>query len=104
LRGQLSLGCWAGDARLDVALGGTLAGVELSDPSRGPSAEKPPLSDEERAGRLQLLAERLRSPDGLDRELLAQIEAPDGQRAVAAWSDLGRRPVDVTTGCTYRNR
>ena len=32
------------------------------------------LSDEQRAARLELLAERLLSPDGLDRDTLARIE------------------------------
>jgi len=35
---------------------------------------KPKLTDAERAERLKLLAERLRDPDGLDRETLAQVE------------------------------
>ena len=38
------------------------------------TAEKPALSDEQRAARLELLAERLLSPDGLDRDTLARIE------------------------------
>jgi hypothetical protein len=38
----------------------------------------PALTDEERARRLRLLAERLRSPDGLDRGTLAQIEQLTG--------------------------
>jgi hypothetical protein len=37
-------------------------------------AEKPALSDEQRATRLKLLAERLRRPDGLDHDTLAEIE------------------------------
>jgi hypothetical protein len=39
-----------------------------------PTAEKPALSDEQRAERLRLLAERLRRPDGLDRDTLRHIE------------------------------
>jgi hypothetical protein len=38
------------------------------------AAEKPALADDERAARLKLLAHRLRDPDGLDRDTLAQIE------------------------------
>ena len=38
------------------------------------TAEKPALSDQQRAARLELLAERLFSPDGLDRDTLARIE------------------------------
>jgi hypothetical protein len=48
--------------------------VARSAPSTTPTAEKPALSDEQRAERLRLLAERLRSPDGLDRETLERIE------------------------------
>jgi len=43
-----------------------------------PTAEKPGISDAERAERLKLLAERLRKPDGLDREALARIEQLSG--------------------------
>ncbi len=39
-----------------------------------PTAEKPALSDEQRAERLRLLGERLRRPDGLDRNTLKHIE------------------------------
>lgn len=39
-----------------------------------PTAEKPALSDEERAERLRRLAERMFSPDGLDRDTLEHIE------------------------------
>jgi len=38
------------------------------------TAERPTLSEDERAERLALLAARLRSPDGLDHDTLAQIE------------------------------
>ncbi|MGH2763419.1 MAG: hypothetical protein ACRDL0_02710 [Thermoleophilaceae bacterium] len=48
--------------------------MDPSVPSTAPTAEKPALSDEQRAERLKLLAERLRSPDGLDHDTLAQIE------------------------------
>lgn len=44
-------------------------------PSTTPTAEEPALlSDEDRAERLRLLAERVFDPDGLDRETLARIE------------------------------
>jgi len=52
----------------------TLSAVDSSAPSTTPTAEKPALSDAERAERLKLLAERLRNPDGLDHEALAQVE------------------------------
>ena len=53
---------------------GRLDFVEPSVPDTTHTAEKPELSDDERAKRLALLAERLRSPDGLDHDTLAQIE------------------------------
>ena len=52
--------------------------VDSSVPSTPPTAEKPGISDAERAERLKLLAERLRKPDGLDREALARIEQLSG--------------------------
>lgn len=58
--------------------GATLAAMERSVPSTTPTAEKPAITDEQRAERLQRLAERLRSPDGLDRDALAQIEELSG--------------------------
>jgi hypothetical protein len=42
--------------------------------SPAPAPEKPALAADERAARLKLLAQRLRDPDGLDRETLAQVE------------------------------
>jgi hypothetical protein len=39
-----------------------------------PTAERLALTDEQRAERLRLLAERLRRPDGLDRDTLEHIE------------------------------
>ncbi|MDX6706726.1 MAG: hypothetical protein QOI48_2572 [Solirubrobacteraceae bacterium] len=42
-----------------------------------PTSEKV-LSDEERAARLERLAERLFSPDGLDRDTLERIEQLPG--------------------------
>ncbi|HEX2708419.1 MAG TPA: hypothetical protein VHM66_10480 [Solirubrobacterales bacterium] len=46
--------------------------------STTPTAEKPALSDEQRAERLRLLAERLRRPDGFDRDTLKHIEKLTG--------------------------
>ena len=48
--------------------------VKHSALSTIPTPEKPALSDEQRAERLRLLAERLRRPDGLDRDTLKHIE------------------------------
>ena len=42
--------------------------------STTPTAEKPALSDEERAERRRRLVERVFSPDGLDRDTLEHIE------------------------------
>jgi hypothetical protein len=42
--------------------------------SPAPAPEKPALVANERATRLKLLEQRLRDPDRLDRETLAQIE------------------------------
>jgi hypothetical protein len=39
-----------------------------------PAPEKPALAEDERAARLQRLAQRLRDPNGLDRDALSQIE------------------------------
>jgi hypothetical protein len=39
-----------------------------------PTAEKPVLSDEERAERRRRLIERVFSPDGLDRDTLEHVE------------------------------
>jgi len=52
--------------------------VEPSVPATTPTAEKPTLTDQDRAERLAPLAERLRSPEGLDRDTLAQIEQLTG--------------------------
>lgn len=46
--------------------------------STTPTAEKPALSEEQRAERLRLLAKRLHSPDGLDRDALKHIEQLTG--------------------------
>jgi hypothetical protein len=46
-----------------------------------PTAEKPTLSDEERAERRRQLAERVFSPGGLDRDTLDQIEQLTGDES-----------------------
>ena len=46
--------------------------MKSSAASTTPTAEKPALTDEQRKARLKLLAERLLSPDGLDRDTLAR--------------------------------
>ena len=53
--------------------------MKSSPASTTPTAEKPALTDEQRAARLKLLAERLLSPDGLDRDTLARIEQLTGE-------------------------
>jgi hypothetical protein len=45
------------------------------------TAEKPALSDEERAERLRRLAERMFSQDGLDRDTLEHIEQLTGNES-----------------------
>lgn len=57
---------------------GTLEGVERPVPSTTPTAEKSLLTDEQRAERLRQLAERLRTPDGLDHDTLKQVEQLTG--------------------------
>lgn len=64
----------AGAATLAASDAGTLDAVDPSLPSTSLTAEKPKLTDAERAERLKLLAERISDPDGLDREALAQVE------------------------------
>jgi len=54
--------------------GATLEVVRHSVLSTTPTAEKPALSDEERAERRRRLVERVFSPDGLDRDTLEHIE------------------------------
>lgn len=56
----------------------TLEHVKSSAASTTPTAEKPALTDEQRAARLKLLAERLVSSDGLDRDTLARVEQLTG--------------------------
>jgi hypothetical protein len=46
-----------------------------------PTAERPALSDEERAERRRRLAERVFSPDGLDRDTLEHIEQLTGDES-----------------------
>jgi hypothetical protein len=52
--------------------------VKRSTSDTTATAEKPALSDQQRAARLALLAERLLSPDGLDRDTLSRIEQLTG--------------------------
>ncbi len=49
--------------------------------STTPTAEKPALSDEERAERRRRLIERVFSPDGLDRDTLEHIEQLTGDES-----------------------
>lgn len=53
--------------------------MKSSAASTIPTAEKPALTDEQRAARLNLLAERLVSSEGLDRDTLARIEQLTGE-------------------------
>jgi hypothetical protein len=55
--------------------------VKHSVLSTTPTAELPALSDEERAERRQRLAERVFSPDGLDRDTLEHIEQLTGDES-----------------------
>jgi hypothetical protein len=59
----------------------TLRVVRHSVLSTTPTAEKPALSDEERAERRRRLAERVFSPDGLDRDTLEHIEQLTGDES-----------------------
>jgi hypothetical protein len=52
--------------------------MKRSDSTTAATAETPLLDDEQRVMRLALLAERLRSPDGLDRSALERIEQLPG--------------------------
>lgn len=49
--------------------------VTRTPPSTIPTAEKPALSEKQRAERLRALAKRLRSSDGLDRDALKRAAA-----------------------------
>lgn len=55
--------------------------VKHSVLSTTPTAETPALSDAERAERLRRLAERMFSPDGLDRDTLEHIEQLTGDES-----------------------
>jgi hypothetical protein len=55
--------------------------VKHSVLSTTPTAEIPALSDAERAERLRRLAERMFSPDGLDRDTLEHIEQLTGDES-----------------------
>lgn len=55
-----------------------LEGVKRPSSSTTPTADAPVLTDDQRTERLRLLAERLRSPNGLDRETLKRIEQLTG--------------------------
>jgi hypothetical protein len=46
-----------------------------------PTAEKPALGEDERAERLRRLAERMFSPNGLDRDTLENIEQLTGNES-----------------------
>ena len=51
----------------------------MNGPSSGTTPpDAPVLTDDQRTERLRLLAERLRSPDGLDRDTLERIEQLTG--------------------------
>jgi len=53
--------------------------MKHSDSPTAATAERPLLDDEQRVARLSLLADRLRSPDGLDRFALERIEQLSGE-------------------------
>jgi hypothetical protein len=65
---------YASADRFMSCAGATLGAVRHSVLSTTPTAEKPALSDEERADRRRRLAERVFSQDGLDRDTLERIE------------------------------
>lgn len=65
-------------ALADAWLGAILALVSHLPLSTTPTAEKPALSEEQRAERLRQLARRLRSREGLDRDALKHIERLTG--------------------------
>jgi hypothetical protein len=52
----------------------TLERVKDAAATPVPAPEKPALAADERAERLRRLAQRLRDPDGLDRDTLSQVE------------------------------
>jgi hypothetical protein len=65
-----------------LSCSGAIVGtVKHSVLSTTPTAEKPALSDEERAERRRLLTERMFRPDGLDRDTLEHIEHLTGNES-----------------------
>jgi hypothetical protein len=52
--------------------------MKRSGSTTAATAEKPALDDKQRVERLARLAERLRSPDGLDRDTLERLEQLPG--------------------------
>jgi hypothetical protein len=52
--------------------------MKRSGSTTAATAEKPELDDKQRVERLARLAERLRSPDGLDRDTLERLEQLPG--------------------------
>lgn len=73
-QGLTSVTAWATKATIASLRRARLQLVESPVPATIPTAERPELSDKERADRLALLAERLRSTDGLDHDTLEKIE------------------------------
>lgn len=66
-----------GTGALSILTGGVHATLErMKDAAASPVPlpGKPAFAEDERAARLQLLAQRLRDPNGLDRDTLSQIE------------------------------
>ncbi|MGI8730978.1 MAG: hypothetical protein ACR2LK_13530 [Solirubrobacteraceae bacterium] len=52
--------------------------MKPSAPHTIATGERPQLADDERAARLASIAERLRSPQGLDRDALERVEQLPG--------------------------
>ncbi len=52
--------------------------MKRSAPPTIATVEPPQLADDERAARLASIAERLRAPDGLDRDALERVEQLPG--------------------------
>lgn len=72
---------WVASDRFTSRSGATLEVMRHSVLSTTPTAEKPALSDEERAERRRRLAERVFSPGGLDRDTLKHIEQLTGNES-----------------------
>ena len=70
---------WPVGVRVSLGALLKLGSVKQSGSDTSPTAEKPALTDTERAERLTALAERLRDPAGLDQDTLAQIEQLTGE-------------------------